>query len=87
MSEMSWRAEIDSLAFQPPGHEAHCFIHRRAFVTLCGANTVEDCERYYGSNRAAILHAAAKVQRLADLVHERDRAANPSGRVSSMDIH
>lgn len=56
---MSWRADVDSLAFQPPNHDGRCFIHRRAFVTLCGANTVEDCESYYLSNRAAIFNAAA----------------------------
>jgi hypothetical protein len=56
---MSWRADVDSLAFQPPNHAGRCFIHRRAFVTLCGANTVEDCERYFLANRAAIFHAAA----------------------------
>jgi hypothetical protein len=61
---MTWRADVDSLAFQPPDHAGHCFIHRRAFVTLCAAETIEDCARYYQSNRAAIFRAAAaKVQR------------------------
>lgn len=69
---MDWRADVDSLAFEPPNHEGRCFIHRRAFVTLCGANTVDDCEHYYLSNRAAIFHATAEKVRRSSL----DRQAN-----------
>jgi hypothetical protein len=56
---MAWRADVDSLVFQPPDHAGHCFIHRRAFVTLCAAETIEDCQRYYVSHQAAIFQAAA----------------------------
>jgi hypothetical protein len=69
---MTWRAEVDSLAFQPPDHAGLCFIHRRAFVTLCGAETIEDCRRYYLSHRAAIFHAAAAKAQRSSL----DRQAN-----------
>ena len=61
---MTWRADADSLVFQLPDHVGQCFIHRRAFVTLCAAETAEDCQRYYLAHRAAIFRAAAaKLQR------------------------
>lgn len=72
MNELSWRDDVDSLAFQPPDHDGRCFIHRRAFVTLCAADTAEDCRRYYTANRPAIFHAAATKLRGSKL----DRQAN-----------
>jgi hypothetical protein len=31
-----WRADIDSLAFRPPGHMGECVVHRRALRSLIG---------------------------------------------------
>ena len=59
MSEASWHEDVQSLVFQPLGHEGNCFIHRRALETLCDAATIADYLHYYAEHRSAIHRAAA----------------------------
>lgn len=54
-----WRADIDSLAFRPRGHEGLCVVHRRAFRTLLGdIATPEQCAAYFGARHATFERAA-----------------------------
>lgn len=60
-----WRADIDSLAFQPLRHEGQCVVHRLAFRTLLGTDaTPQACLDYFHAQRAAFeTAAAAKIER------------------------
>jgi hypothetical protein len=60
-----WQADLDSLSFQPDGHQGLCLIHRRAFGTLIGrVPQPAECEQYFDSYRDAFQRAAAaKIQR------------------------
>lgn len=54
-----WRADIDSLAFRPTGHEGLCVVHRRAFRALLGdIATPEQCAEYFGTQQPAFERAA-----------------------------
>jgi hypothetical protein len=58
--QSSWRSDIDSLSFRPPGHGGDCIVHRRAFRTLLGFNpSPQDCATCFAERRAAFLGAAA----------------------------
>jgi hypothetical protein len=63
----TWRADLDSLSFQPRGHAGHCLIHRRAFKTILGFNpTPDDCAACFQQRQAAFqAAAAAKIDRAA----------------------
>jgi hypothetical protein len=57
----TWRADLDSLSFQPRGHAGHCLIHRRAFKTILGFNpTPDDCAACFQQKQAAFQAAAAE---------------------------
>jgi hypothetical protein len=44
---VEWRADIESLAFRPAGHDGFCVVHRRAFETLLGhVASAEECTAY-----------------------------------------
>ena len=61
---MTWRSDIDALAFQPDGGQAYCMVHRRAFRTLLGFDpSPEECETYFRANRTAF-EAAARAKTL-----------------------
>jgi Protein of unknown function (DUF1488) len=63
----TWRADVDSLSFQPTGHAGQCFVHRRAFATILGFDpTPDDCASCFQQRRAAFeAAAAAKISRAA----------------------
>ncbi len=55
-----WRAEIDALAFRPPGHQGWCAVHRLAFRALLGATGTPDaCLAFFAVHRPAFDRAAA----------------------------
>jgi len=60
----TWQADLDSLSFQPDGHQGLCVIHRRAFGTLIGhIPQPAECVRYFDSYREVFQRAAAaKIQ-------------------------
>ncbi|WP_295852928.1 hypothetical protein [Tardiphaga sp.] len=62
-----WREDIDSLAFQPDGHDGLCMMHRRAFrVLLRSLPTPRQCEEFFLIHRDAFQAAAdAKLRRAA----------------------
>ena len=76
-----WRADVDSLSFQPRGHTGHCLIHRRAFKTILGFNpTPGDCAACFQQRQAAFqAAAAAKIDRAA-------LATNANFHLTSRDI-
>jgi hypothetical protein len=56
---VTWRSDIEALAFQPDGSQAYCVVHRRAFRTLLGFSpTPDECEAYFRAHRAAFEAAA-----------------------------
>ena len=61
----AWRDDIDSLAFQPGGHEGMCVVHRLAFRTLLGIDaTPQACIDYFHAHQPAFDAAAmAKIAR------------------------
>jgi hypothetical protein len=63
----TWRADIDSLAFRPDGHDGLCMVHRRAFRTLLKrVASAEDCADFFRCHQAAFQAAArAKIVREA----------------------
>jgi hypothetical protein len=63
--EPIWRADINSLSFQPRGHLGSCVIHQRAFGTLLGFDPApEQCAAYFRQRTEAFeLAAAAKIAR------------------------
>ncbi len=63
----TWRADLDSLSFQPRGHAGQCLIHRRAFKAILGFNpTPDDCAACFQQRQAAFqAAAAAKIGRAA----------------------
>jgi hypothetical protein len=63
----TWRADINSLSFQPSGHDGHCVVHRRAFQTMLGFEpTPEQCAaRFLERHEAFQRAAAAKIARAA----------------------
>jgi hypothetical protein len=63
----TWRADLDSLSFQPRGHSGQCLIHRRAFKTILGFNaTPDDCATCFQQLQPAFqAAAAAKIARAA----------------------
>jgi hypothetical protein len=62
-----WRADIDSLSFQPRGHAGQCVVHRRAFATILGfVPTPDDCATYFQQRLSTFeAAAAAKISRAA----------------------
>jgi Protein of unknown function (DUF1488) len=61
---MTWRSDIDALAFQPDGGQAYCMVHRRAFRTLLGFDpSPEECETHFRMHRDAF-EAAARAKML-----------------------
>jgi hypothetical protein len=59
---MSWRDDIDALAFQPNDHRGFCMVHRRAFRTLLRfCPEPSDCEAFFRVHERAF-HAAAKAK-------------------------
>ena len=57
---VTWRSDIEALAFQPDGGQAFCMVHRRAFRTLLGFSpTPEECGAYFTANREAFEAAAS----------------------------
>lgn len=66
-SDVEWRDDIDSLAFQPAGHSGFCVIHRRAFETLLGQKASPSlCADYFKAHRPTFEQAAAgKIARAA----------------------
>jgi hypothetical protein len=60
-----WRNEIDSLAFQPVGHEGFCVIHRRAFRSLLNSEpTSQSCLDFFIHSQPLFEQAALeKIQR------------------------
>lgn len=75
-----WRDDLDALGFavvsDDRDHGAACFVHRRAFRILIGADPVgADCLAYYGQNASVFQMAAwAKI----------DRQSIPQGRNLSL---
>jgi hypothetical protein len=63
----TWRPDVESLCFQPAGHDGPCFIHRRAFATILGFEpTPEDCTACFQQRLATFeAAAAAKIRRAA----------------------
>ncbi|MHC2335617.1 hypothetical protein [Bradyrhizobium sp. USDA 4454] len=59
-----WRADIASLVFALPEHDAICAVHRGAFRTLLGADpTPPACLRYFARFEDAFRAAArAKIE-------------------------
>jgi hypothetical protein len=54
-----WRADVDALAFRPPGHRGLCMVHRHAFRTLLGRYPLpEECAAYFNDHRAVFQAAA-----------------------------
>lgn len=54
-----WRAEIDALAFRPPGHQGWCAVHRLAFRALLGTTGAPDvCLAFFAVHRPAFDRAA-----------------------------
>jgi hypothetical protein len=62
-----WRDDLNSLGFQPSGHNGSCVVHRRAFATLLGfAPSPTDCVAWFEEHSAAFeWAAAAKISRAA----------------------
>jgi hypothetical protein len=62
-----WRAEVESVAFRPVGHEGVCVVHRRAFETLMGRRAgPEECVAYLQAHLGRFERAAAtKIARAA----------------------
>lgn len=55
-----WRADIDSLSFQPQAHTGQCVTHRRAFRALLGIEPEpKDCLTCFSAHRDAFERAAA----------------------------
>jgi hypothetical protein len=64
-TEPFWRAEIDSLAFRPIGHDGLCFVHRLAFRTILGVlPEPNECAAFFEAEHRAFQAAArAKIAR------------------------
>jgi hypothetical protein len=55
----AWRADVDALAFRPPGHRGLCMVHRHAFRTLLRRYpSPEECVAYFRDHRAVFRTAA-----------------------------
>ena len=61
---VTWRNDVEALAFQPDGRQGYCMIHRLAFRTLLGFSpTPEDCASFFRDNFDAFQAAAnAKIR-------------------------
>jgi len=76
-----WRDDIDSLAFQPAGHEGFCMVHRLALRTLLGHVPVPaECLAYFAANQARFEEAASRK------VAARRLAAGDNFHLTSRDI-
>jgi hypothetical protein len=63
-AESFWRAEIDSLIFQPMGHDGLCFVHRLAFRAILGvAPEPNECAAFFAEHRAFQAAAQSKIAR------------------------
>jgi hypothetical protein len=61
-NSVSWRDDIEALAFEPDGHSGFCMVHRLAFRTLLRFSPEpEDCEAFFRIHERAF-HAAAKAK-------------------------
>lgn len=59
-SPVSWRADIEALAFEPERHGGFCMVHRLAFRTLLRfAPEPADCEAFFRVHERAFRTAAA----------------------------
>jgi hypothetical protein len=67
-NSVSWRADIEALAFEPDDHGGFCMVHRLAFRTLLRFSPEpEDCEAFFRVHERAF-HAAAKAKIVQKLV-------------------
>jgi hypothetical protein len=81
LQPVHWRADIDSLAFEPSHHEGQCVVHRRAFRTLLGIEaTPQACIDYFHAHHA-VFEAAA-----ADKIAQRDLPQDANFHLNSRDI-
>jgi len=62
---VSWRADIEALAFRPDGHGGFCMVHRLAFRTLLRFHPEPgECAAFFRANEGAFQAAArAKIDR------------------------
>jgi hypothetical protein len=59
---VSWREDIEALAFRPDDHGGFCMVHRLAFRTLLGFDPAPgDCAAFFRVNARAF-HAAARAR-------------------------
>jgi hypothetical protein len=57
---VSWRDDIDALAFEPNDHRGICMVHRRAFRTLLRFwPQPSDCEAFFRVHERAFRAAAS----------------------------
>jgi hypothetical protein len=72
-SLVSWRDDIEALAFEPDRHDGFCMVHRLAFRTLLRFSPEpSDCEAFFRVHERAFRAAAA-----AKIVQENvDRGVN-----------
>jgi hypothetical protein len=57
---VSWRDDIEALAFEPARHGGFCMVHRLAFRTLLRFSPErEDCEAFFRVYERAFRAAAA----------------------------
>jgi hypothetical protein len=60
--DVTWRHDIDALAFRPDGHHGTCVIHRLAFRTLMRIMPTPDaCIAYFAAHEDAF-HASARAK-------------------------
>jgi hypothetical protein len=64
-AEVTWRSDIDALAFRPDGHQGTCMVHRLAFRTLMRIMPTPDaCIAYFTAHEGAFRDSAqAKISR------------------------
>jgi hypothetical protein len=61
-NSVSWRDDIDALAFEPDDHRGFCMVHRLAFRTLLRfCPQPFDCEAFFRVHERAF-HAAARAK-------------------------
>ena len=62
---VTWRDDIDALAFRPDGHHGTCVVHRLAFRTLMRIMPTPDaCIAYFAAHESAFRASArAKISR------------------------
>ena len=59
-NSVSWRDDIEALAFEPDRHGGFCMVHRLAFRTLLRFSPKpEDCEAFFRVHERAFRAAAA----------------------------